>query len=93
MTLDLVSQFLASIALIFFIVDAIAQLLKLYKAKSSEEISMVGLAVRVTGMSFFVLRFGVIGDQVLFFGQSVFLLIMLAYGVLVIRYRKNVKAK
>ncbi len=89
MNIDSVSEFLASIAIAFFIADLLAQTLKLYKAKTSEEISLSGLVIRTLGMSFFVLRFQVTGDTALFIGQGIFLVLMLIYSFMAFKYRKK----
>lgn len=89
MTLDSISQIGTSIAFLFVIADLIAQLLKLYKAKSSEEISLVGLTIRFLGVGLFWLRFMVIEDTVFLIGQTIFAVLLLVYVYLVIKYRKN----
>lgn len=89
LSLDNTSSFLASIALLFFIADAVSQVVKLSRAKTSKEISLIGIVIRITGMLFFVLRFGVIGDLPLFIGQTVSTLVALIYLGLVIKYRKE----
>lgn len=89
MNIENISAFLASVALAFFIADAIAQLIQLHGAKTSKEISGRGLVIRILGISFFVLRFAVIGDEILFIGQFIFFVIMLTYTLLAFKYKKN----
>lgn len=89
MTADSISQIGASIAFILLIVDMVAQLLKLYSAKSSKEISLAGLSIRIMGVSLFWFRFLVIQDTIFVIGQSLFLILLLGYTVLALRYRKD----
>jgi uncharacterized protein with PQ loop repeat len=89
MNLDNISQFGVSIAFIFITADLISQILKIYKAKTSKEISLIGLGIRIVGTSFFLFRFIVINDTVFLIGQSIFVALLLGYIGLVVKYRKN----
>jgi len=89
MNSDSLSEVLASIAILFFLADLLAQTIKINIARSAREVSLRGVLIRTVGTAFFVFRFAVTGDTVLLAGQTIFLILIVYYAARVAKYRKS----
>jgi uncharacterized protein with PQ loop repeat len=89
MSAEHLSEILASIAILFFLADLLAQTIKINIAKSAKEVSLRGVLIRTIGTIFFVFRFAVTGDTVLLIGQVIFLALIIYYASRVAKYRKR----
>jgi hypothetical protein len=86
--LSLLVDYATVIYYIAFSADLLFQIIRVYRRKSSLDISWKGTFVRTIGSSVIFIKFLTVGDRSLIVGQSVFLIAVFVYLILVIYYRK-----
>ncbi len=77
------------VALMALNIDIFLQNQKVYRRKSSKDISLPGLSVRYIAIFIILTKYVAINDKVLVFGQSLIALNVMVYIVLVYRYRRS----
>ena len=75
------------LAYIALSVDVIFQIHKIWVRKSSADVSIPGVVIRTTAIGVFLVKFTLLKDMIIIAGQSVFLLLMAVYIVLLVTYR------
>ena len=68
-------------------IDVVFQINTIWTRKSSADVSILGVIIRTTAISIFLLKFLLLGDTIIIAGQSVFLVLMAVYISLLVMYR------
>jgi hypothetical protein len=77
------------IAYIAFSTDLTIQIIRVYRRKSSADISWKGTAMRLAGSAVILLKFVGLSDPYLIIGQILFTLAVGSYLFVILRYRKR----
>jgi len=80
---------LTTISLIAINIDVLLQNIKVYKRKSSLDVSLLGTFIRYTAIIILLAKYLALQDGVLVVGQLVILVNVGVYTALVFRYRKG----
>ena len=72
-----------------FAVDLLIQIFHVYKRKSSLDVSIKGIGIRLVGSTILALKMFTTQDVFLILGQSIFAVIVFGYLVILIHYRKR----
>jgi len=67
-------------------VDILFQTRRVYKTKSSKDLSLIGLSVRYLAIIVILIKYVNVGDTTLLIGQSLILLTFTIYFMLVVSY-------
>lgn len=86
--LDLFVNYATLISYIAFSIDLLFQILRVYKRKSSLDVSWKGTAFRLVGSTVIFIKFLTLDDTYLIVGQFVFILTVITYLIFVLYYRK-----
>ncbi|MBI2043995.1 hypothetical protein HYT24_01385 [Candidatus Pacearchaeota archaeon] len=70
-------------------IDIIFQIFHILKRKSSKDLSLIGISLRLTASSIFLIKFITVGDLVLITGQAIFVTGFFIYVILLFYYRKK----
>lgn len=87
--LQLFIDYSALVAYIAFSSDLIAQIARIYKRKSSADVSSRGVVLRLVGSSIILVKLIGIGDPYLTTGQIILTLTAGTYLYFTLRYRKG----
>lgn len=87
--LNLLISYATVISYVAFSTDLIFQILKIYRRKSSADISAQGTAFRLIGSTIILLKFITVKDPYLIVGQIVFTLTVATYLIMIAKYRKH----
>ena len=87
--LDILVDYGTLIAYVAFSTDLVVQIVRVYRRKSSQDISWRGTAMRLTGSSVILLKFISLREPYLVIGQILFTITVATYLAVIIRYRKT----
>jgi len=88
-------DWLTLISYIALNVDIVLQIKRIYRTKSSEDLSLAGMTIRYAAILVIVIKFAAIGDRTLIIGQSIAVVTFGTYFILALiyyRYRNKAKA-
>ena len=84
---ELLISYATVIAYIAFSTDLVIQILRIYRRKSSNDVSARGTAIRTIGSLVILLKFISVDDIYLIIGQVLFTLTVATYLLMIIKYR------
>ncbi|NOZ80736.1 MAG: hypothetical protein GXP63_03610 [DPANN group archaeon] len=85
--IDIFVDYALLVAFVALTADIFLQIRKIFRRKSSLDVSARGLVVRMVGALILLAKFIIIDDTVLMVGQTVFVLAFMAYFLLVLYFR------
>lgn len=85
---DIILNYATIIAYIAFSLDVIFQIRRVYKRKSSLDVSWRGIGIRLIGSSVIFIKFLSVGDRALLIGQSIFVTVVVIYLIMAIYFSK-----
>ncbi len=83
------SQLAGTVAFLCVIFDLLSQIIRVCKVKSSHDISLPGILIRIIGANLFLLKFFEIKDDLLLLGQLTLVVLLLIYLLLIRKFRRN----
>jgi uncharacterized protein with PQ loop repeat len=86
---DILSAYGTLIAFVALYIDMSFQIARIFKRKSSADISIGGVVVRLSATLLFLFRFVAIRDFPLSLGQGLFCAMLAVYVFLLVKYRKG----
>lgn len=84
--LDIITFF----AYIALAVDLVLEIRKVRARQHSDDISLLGIAVRTSAATVILIKLFVVNDYVLIVGQAMLIALLIAYLVLIYRFRSRV---
>ena len=86
--LQLIIDYALIIAFIALTLDIIIQIIHIWKRRSSKDISLKGCIIRFIGVLIILVKFFLLKDIYLIFGQTLLMLTYILYIFLIIYFRK-----
>ncbi len=86
--MEMILDYATVVAFIALTIDILFQITRIIKRKSSRDISINGCIIRLIAVFVLQIKFVILDDSWLIFGQALFNIFYLAYFILVIKYRK-----
>lgn len=72
-------------------IDIVLQIRRIYRTKSSEDLSLLGMTIRYVAILIIVIKFAAIGDAALIIGQGIAVVTFGTYFGLALRYGRRKK--
>lgn len=91
MIIPLLINYATLLSYIAFSTDLLLQIARIYRRKSSSDVSWKGIVFRLSGSLIILIKFLTLKDTYLIVGQIIFTLTVVTYLVMAIYYRKPKK--
>jgi len=88
---ETIVNYATTIAFLIACADLVIQIRHLNKRKSSHDISLLGAAMRFFAVNILLIKYSLLKDPVLIFGQATFNTLLGVYTFHIIKYRKIVR--